>query len=68
MRGLDSGVSYGMKATTQGAELGGVRRLDVVGFSGGTAGDGQHGVEERTDRQGPCVSEGRKTSRRGWKA
>jgi hypothetical protein len=57
-----------MKAATQGVELGGVGRPGMVGFSGGTAGVSQHGVVERADRQGPCVSEGREGGRRGWKA
>jgi hypothetical protein len=40
-------------------------RPDAVGFSGGAAGVGRRGVGERTDRRGPCVSEGRERRRRG---
>jgi hypothetical protein len=40
-------VSYGTKATTRGAELGGVGRSNTVGFGGGVAGVDRHGVGER---------------------
>jgi hypothetical protein len=38
-----------------------------VGFGGGAARVGRRGVGERTDKQGPCVSEGRERRRRGRK-
>jgi hypothetical protein len=49
-------------------ELGGLGRPDAVGFIGGIDGVGRRGVGERTDRRGPCVSEGRERRHRGRKA
>jgi hypothetical protein len=40
----------------------------MAGFGDGAARVGRRGVEERTDRWGPCVSEGRERRRQGWKA
>jgi hypothetical protein len=40
-------------------ELGGAGRPNAVGFGGGAVGVGQRRVGERTDRWGPCISEGR---------
>jgi hypothetical protein len=39
-----------------------------VGFGGGAAGVGRHGVGERANRWGPCVGERRERRHRGWKA
>jgi hypothetical protein len=49
-------------------ELGGLGSPDAVGFIGGIDGVGRRGVGERTDRRGPCVSEGRERRHRGRKA
>jgi hypothetical protein len=38
--------------------------VDTAGFGGGAAGVGRHGVGERTDRRGPCISEGREKAPR----
>jgi hypothetical protein len=48
-------VSYGAKAATRGAELGGEGRSDVSGFCGGAARVDRCGVGERTDRRSPSV-------------
>jgi hypothetical protein len=39
-------------------------RPDAAGLSGGAIGVGRHGVEERADKQGPCISEGRERRHR----
>jgi hypothetical protein len=39
-----------------------------VGFGGGAVVVNWHGVGERADRRGPCISKGRERRRRGWKA
>jgi hypothetical protein len=48
--------------------MGGAGRPDAARIGDGTAGVGRRGVGERTDRQGPCVSEGRERRHRGRKA
>jgi hypothetical protein len=48
--------------------MGDAGRPDAVGFSGSGARVGRHGVGERTDRWGPCISEGGERRLRGWKA
>jgi hypothetical protein len=47
---------------------GGVDRPDAAGLGGGTTGVGRSRVEERADKRGPCVSEGRERRRRERKA
>jgi hypothetical protein len=47
---------------------GGAERPDVAGLDGGAIGVGRCGVEERADKRGPCVSEGRERRRRERKA
>jgi hypothetical protein len=47
---------------------GGAERSDVAGLGGGAIGVGQRRVEERADKRGPCVSEGRERKRREQKA
>jgi hypothetical protein len=41
---------------------GSVERLDVAGLGGDATGVGRHGVEERADKRGPCISEGERES------
>jgi hypothetical protein len=47
---------------------GGAERPDAVGLGGGAIGVGRCGVEERADKQGPCISEGRERRHRERKA
>jgi hypothetical protein len=47
---------------------GGAERPDAAGLGGGATGVGQSGVEERADKRGPCVCEGRERRRRERKA
>jgi hypothetical protein len=47
---------------------GGPERPDAAGHGGGAIGVGRRGVDERTDKRGPRVSEGRERRRRGRKA
>jgi hypothetical protein len=43
-------------------------RPDAAGLGGGAIRVGRRGVEERADKRGPCVSEGRERRRRERKA
>jgi hypothetical protein len=47
---------------------GGAERLDAAGLGGGAIGVGRRGVEERADKRGPCITEGRERRRRERKA
>jgi hypothetical protein len=47
---------------------GGAERPDAAGLGGGTIGLGRRGVEERADKRGPCVSEGRERRHQERKA
>jgi hypothetical protein len=49
-------------------QSGGVERPDAVGLGGGAIGVGRRRVEERADKRGPCISEGRERRRRERKA
>jgi hypothetical protein len=49
-------------------QSGGVERPDTAGLDGGATGVGRSGVEERADKRGPCVSEGRERRRRELEA
>jgi hypothetical protein len=42
---------------------GGAERPDTAGLGGGAIRVGRRGVEERVDKRGPCVSEGRERRR-----
>jgi hypothetical protein len=46
----------------------GAERPDAAVLGGGTIGVGRRGVEERADKRGPCVIEGRERRRQEWKA
>jgi hypothetical protein len=62
-RGSDGGAS-----NVSGRHLevwsGGAERPDATGLGGGATGVGRSGVEERADKRGPCVSEGREKAPR----
>jgi hypothetical protein len=47
---------------------GGAERPNTARLGGGGTGVHRHGVEERADKRGPCVSEGRERRRRERKA
>jgi hypothetical protein len=66
-RGSDGGASNGSGRHLE-VQSGGVERPDAVGLSGGAIGVGRHRVEERADKRGPCISEGRERRRRERKA
>jgi hypothetical protein len=53
---------------SKSAHHGGAERPDAAGLGGGAIGVGQRGVEERADKRGPCVSEGREKRHRERKA
>jgi hypothetical protein len=65
---LEEGGSDGGASNSSGRHLevrsGGVERPDAAGLGGGATGVGQRGMEERVDKQGPCISEGRERRRR----
>jgi hypothetical protein len=42
---------------------GGAERPDTAGLGGGAIGVGRRGVEERANKRGPCISEGRERRR-----
>jgi hypothetical protein len=65
--GSDGGASNGSGRHLE-VRSGGTERPDAAGLGGGAIGVGRRGVEERADKRGPCVSEGRERRRRERKA
>jgi hypothetical protein len=71
-RDLKRGGSDGGASKISGRHLegrsGGAERPDMGGLGGGAIRVGRCEVEERADKRGPCVSEGRERRRRERKA
>jgi hypothetical protein len=65
--GSDGGASNGSGRHLE-VRSGGTERPSTAGLGGGAIGVGRRGVEERADKRGPCISEGRDRRRREWKA
>jgi hypothetical protein len=66
-RGSDGGASNGSGRHLE-VRSGGAERPNVAGLDGGAIGVGRRRVEERADKQGPCISEGRGRMRQERKA
>jgi hypothetical protein len=66
-RGSDGGASN-VSGRHLEVRSGGAERPNMMGLGGGATGVGRSGVEERADKRGPCVSEGRERRRRERKA
>jgi hypothetical protein len=65
--GSDGGASNGLGRHLE-VRSSGTERPDTAGLGGGAIGVGRRGVEERANKRGPCVSEGRDRRRRERKA
>jgi hypothetical protein len=65
--GSDGGASNGSRRHLE-VRSGGAERSNAVGLGGGAIGVDRRGVEDRADKKGPCVSEGRERMRRERKA
>jgi hypothetical protein len=58
----DGGASNGSGRHLE-VRSGDVERPDAAGLGGGAIEVNRHGVEERVDKRGPCVSKGRERRR-----
>jgi hypothetical protein len=65
--GSDGGASNGSGRHLE-VRSGSAERSDVMGLDGGATRVGRSGVEERADKQGPCVNEGRERRHQERKA